>query len=255
MIISSHIRFEPGRHVENTLPGEWALSLTLEGGGIYSHPQGEFRTKRGDLLVLEPSVCFSWRVSRKGPPWEVVWFRFSAPDSLVPWLRLPRIREGHRLYAVTDPVMFRRVRRLLMKAHGYGARHLALCEPLMFNALEEAFLWCQTEIAGSRRPRDPRTDAALRYLGANLGRPVQIRDVARACGVSRTRLLTLFRLHMGMPLMRYLEEERMRRARQLLKTGMMRVKEVAREVGYADQKYFAKRFKRFFGCRPTRCRE
>jgi AraC family transcriptional regulator, arabinose operon regulatory protein len=252
-MISGHVRNEPGRHREDTLNGPYALILTLAGIGTYQHPQGEFTTRRGNLLLIEPFVPFSWRNTSERITWEAVWFAFSPPESLLPWLHFPTIREGYRLHTISQPAILRRVRRLFLKAHEYASRHVLLNEPLVFNAIEEALIWCQTEVDSSRTPRDPRIDAAMRYLHSHLGHHVQIRDVAKACGTSRTRLLTLFRLQVGMPLMQYLEEERMRRAQQLLKTGMMRVKEVALEVGYADQKYFAKRFKRAFGHRPTEC--
>jgi AraC family transcriptional regulator, arabinose operon regulatory protein len=225
----------------------------LAGHGIYRLPEGEFTVRRGDFLLIEPLAHIFWRVPAQKGPWEVVWF-FLPPELLPVQRSLPQISEGYRLHSITRPLVFRQVRLALLRAHGYAARHRPLYQPLALNAVEEACLWCRTETDGAHPPRDPRIETALQYLSSHLDQPVRIRDVAGACGASRTRLLTLFRRQVGTSLMQYLEEQRMRRAKQLLKTGMMRVKEVAMEVGYTDQKYFAKRFKRAFGRRPIQCR-
>jgi AraC family transcriptional regulator, arabinose operon regulatory protein len=254
MIVSGYTQFKRGRQYEGNLRGLWGLSLTLAGRGIYRHPKGELISRHGDLVLIEPLVPVAWRVPADVAAWRTVFFKFTPTASLLPRLRLPSVSEGYRYYSIAKPFVFRRVRQALLKAHGYAVLHRPSYEPLVFNAIEEALLWCQTEADDARSPCDPRVDAAVHFLSSHMNRPLRIREVARACGTSRTRLLTLFRAQMGLPLMQYLEQQRMVRAQGLLKTGMMRVKEVALEVGYADQKYFAKRFKRAFAQRPTDCR-
>ena len=46
----------------------------------------------------------------------------------------------------------------------------------------------------------------------------------------------------------------MERAKELLKTTQMRVGDVAREVGYADLKYFTKLFVKSVGVKPMEYR-
>lgn len=249
VFFSDHTQMPPGRQAQGCQSGQWVLHLTLAGRARFRHPAGDFWTVAGDVLVVEPSVPVAWAVPETAA-WEPVWFIFASREHLVPWLQLPVRRPGFRGVSLTGPTQLRRVRRALFKAHGLATGHYPLREELAAAALLEALLWCQPVAAPDRRVLDPRVDAALRYLQQHLRDPVQIPEVVRACRTSRARLLALFRQQVGVPLIRFLEQERMRRAQQLMATGLLPLKQVAADVGYADPKYFARRFRRVTGKPP-----
>jgi len=54
----------------------------------------------------------------------------------------------------------------------------------------------------------------------------------------------------GMPLKAYIRKKKMEKAREMLLAGT-RVKECAFSLGYADEFYFSRDFKRFYGCTPS----
>ena len=65
----------------------------------------------------------------------------------------------------------------------------------------------------------------------------------------------LFKNEVGQGFNNYLQGVRIEKAKTLLKTTQMRVSDVAKEVGYADLKYFTKLFVKSVGVKPTEYRK
>jgi AraC-like DNA-binding protein len=61
----------------------------------------------------------------------------------------------------------------------------------------------------------------------------------------------LFAEEMGVSLADFIESARTARARDLLTTSDLPLKEIAAQVGYADYFHFSRRFKVKVGCCPT----
>jgi AraC family transcriptional regulator, transcriptional activator of pobA len=82
--------------------------------------------------------------------------------------------------------------------------------------------------------------------------------VAQAAGLthmSQPQLMKMFKKVAGMTLIAYLNHVRLSNATRLLKETALSIAEVASEVGFADQSYFDKQFKRAFGCPPKQFRQ
>lgn len=103
----------------------------------------------------------------------------------------------------------------------------------------------------------PDTIARLHYakeiLTKQLEHPPSLSDIARQVGVSDRTLLRGFRRLFGTTPMGYLTQQRMQRARQLLREGHWTVAEAARMVGYGHLGHFATAFRRQFGMNPREC--
>ena len=65
----------------------------------------------------------------------------------------------------------------------------------------------------------------------------------------------LFHKETGMPLTRYLNQQRTNQAKQLLETSPLSIKEIALASGYSDAGYFARVFFQTTGTTPTRYRQ
>ncbi len=84
----------------------------------------------------------------------------------------------------------------------------------------------------------------------NMENPPDTMELARAVGLSRSKLQRCFFRVYGVSLFEYLRNHRLQTARQLLQSGEVNVTEAALHVGYANQSYFAKAFKAMFGVAP-----
>jgi AraC-like DNA-binding protein len=80
---------------------------------------------------------------------------------------------------------------------------------------------------------------------------VSIEDLAGQAGITADHLRELFRLRFGMRPLEYRTGLRLARARELLSTSTLNVKEVAHKVGFSDALYFSRVFKQHFGMSPS----
>lgn len=76
-------------------------------------------------------------------------------------------------------------------------------------------------------------------------------DVARLVGMSRSYFCQCFRDVYKMSFLEYLRMIRLRRAAQMLEGAGESIQSIARQTGYADEKYFSKVFKSEFGVIPS----
>lgn len=76
-------------------------------------------------------------------------------------------------------------------------------------------------------------------------------DFAQAVNLSVWRLSHVFKSDVGMPPMRYLRLLRMERAKVLLESSFLSVKEIAFQVGLNDESHFVRDFKSTYGFSPA----
>ncbi|GAA0896492.1 AraC family transcriptional regulator [Pseudonocardia zijingensis] len=97
-------------------------------------------------------------------------------------------------------------------------------------------------------------ETAIAYIEANLARPLPVPDVARVAGVSHNHLTRLFRAETGLPVVAWIRQRRMARARHLLTATTMSIPAVAASVGITDLQAFNKACRRELGASPRAVR-
>ena len=101
---------------------------------------------------------------------------------------------------------------------------------------------------------DTRITRALDDIARRIGDPLSIAVLAAGSGLSPSRFAHLFRREVGTSPARYLHVLRMLRARALLESTFLTVKEVMVQVGCSDPSHFSRDFRRFHGIAPRECR-
>ena len=105
--------------------------------------------------------------------------------------------------------------------------------------------------------RAARIETVIDFMGANLHRHIAQSEMAKLAGISASHLSRLFHLHTGLPPSKYLIKLRMEKARQLLTTSFLSVKEVMAMVGYkvTNRGAFLNQFKKHIGFTPSAYRK
>ena len=96
---------------------------------------------------------------------------------------------------------------------------------------------------------------ALRYINAHYTEEITLDDVAGAVFLSPTYFSKLFNAEMKCRFTAYLNRLRIEKSRILLKGTAIPLVDIAGMVGYEDQSYFTKVFKKTVGVSPGRFRE
>ncbi len=95
---------------------------------------------------------------------------------------------------------------------------------------------------------------AIEYIHQHYNKDIYLDLIADKVGISSSYLCSLFKKHMGKNFLDYLHAIRIREAEKLLKSTGKRIYEIAEVVGYFDEKYFTKVFKRYKGMTPREFR-
>ena len=80
---------------------------------------------------------------------------------------------------------------------------------------------------------------------------LSLSEFAQSVNLSVWRLCHIFKSDVGMPPMRYLRLLRMERAKDLLESSFLSVKEIAYRVGLNDESHFVRDFKATYGSSPA----
>lgn len=95
----------------------------------------------------------------------------------------------------------------------------------------------------------------IAYVEEHLAQKVTLKMIAEAFGMSESYLSRTFKNETGMNLIGFINERKMKKAKELLKDDNYMIKDVAMQVGIDDQFYFNKVFKKSFGISPSEYRK
>jgi transcriptional regulator GlxA family with amidase domain len=101
---------------------------------------------------------------------------------------------------------------------------------------------------------DHRVRTVIQLLQNNPAQQIALDELAASIRISPAGLRLLFRRHVGISPLRYLKQLRLERARVLLCTTHLSVKEVMVTVGCADESHFVRDFEKTHGLSPARYR-
>jgi AraC family transcriptional regulator of arabinose operon len=97
---------------------------------------------------------------------------------------------------------------------------------------------------------DPRVHRAVFLMTVDLRHEIQFDELAKSLNLSTSRLRHLFKDETGISPVQYLKAQRMKKARELLETTFLNLKEVMHTVGVKDKSHFIRDFKKTFGLSP-----
>jgi len=96
---------------------------------------------------------------------------------------------------------------------------------------------------------------AVEYIRNHYAEELNVARIADIARVSPSHLHLLFRTHLGTSPKQYVAHQRLLRARELLQTTPLTVKEVGYAVGFNDINHFCSTFRRHTGLSPGRFRK
>ncbi|MBS3920700.1 MAG: PocR ligand-binding domain-containing protein [Deltaproteobacteria bacterium] len=95
-----------------------------------------------------------------------------------------------------------------------------------------------------------RLKRALDFIETNYGEPLTVDRVAKEVYLSTSRLSHIIKSELGITLGDYISKVRIEKAEALLKDRELSISQIALEVGFPDQSYFTKVFKKIEKCTP-----
>lgn len=98
---------------------------------------------------------------------------------------------------------------------------------------------------------DKRVEKIIQMMRDDVRGELSLAEFAQSVNLSVWRLCHIFKSNVGMPPIRYWRLLRMERAKNLLESSFLSVKEIAYQVGLNDESHFVRDFKSTYGYSPA----
>lgn len=229
----------------------YIINLTIKGRGQVFRDEDAFDCEPGDLLLFQPKTPHYYGRSAESESWHHRWIYFRPRAYWSDWLAWQDETQGVGRLRLPERLRteFERLFANIEQTHTSGRR---FAEELAMNLLERLLLRAVEEDPRSHQQiRDPRVIEACQFVTSNLAGELKIDEVANHVCLSPSRLAHLFREQMGVNLLRWREDQRVIRAKLLLQTTQEPIATIGRIVGYDDQLYFSRVFRKRVGVSPS----
>lgn len=132
-----------------------------------------------------------------------------------------------------------------------GFNHQGNMEAVLFQHMIHELLCVQPEAAAKPLPdSDTHLEQTIAYMEQYYGQTITRNKLASIARLSPWYYSTSFQQRYGMSPMTYLNEVRLRRAKEQLVIGKLPVRDIADQCGFRDESYFRRRFKTSVGVTP-----
>lgn len=92
---------------------------------------------------------------------------------------------------------------------------------------------------------------AKNIISNNIATPPSLNELSKMIGLNNNKLKKNFKELFGVPVFKYLQNERLEKAQELLRNSEMNIQEVSWHVGYESVSSFSNAFLKKFGFRPS----
>jgi len=229
----------------------YIINLTLKGRGLIHDGNLDFECQRGDLLLFPPGVPHYYHRSESSDEWYHAWVYFFAQDNWINYLNWnSKVNSVEKVTLKEDVVeeFSQYFVEIIKRQHTSDE----ISKRLAINFLETILLRrIEAATTSLSNILDSRVSMALLYMKDNLHRSdLNIEEIAKSVHLSSSRLSHLFVSELNKSPIRWLNEQRLMRAKNLLVTSYLGVEEIAEQVGFADATYFYRAFKKEFSMTP-----
>ena len=98
-------------------------------------------------------------------------------------------------------------------------------------------------------------ERVLQYIQSHIGEKISLAQLAQHVNFNETYLCTVFRARTGTSIVNYINQTKMEKAAEQLLGADVLLKNLAAELGFSDQFYFNKMFRKYYGMSPTEYRK
>ncbi len=237
------------QHTPYRILGLYTISYIIEGRGtFYSPPTGNVSFSKGACIIQFPDIPHSYRSVAVNGEWKRCTVSFNGP--IIDQLRtLDYISHKHPVVNDKNQVLYDFYKELSRRK---------------FHQTKEAVLWKATQLIRliyylhQAFQRDStnhvifsRINEITDFIDANVNQSLSPPEIAEKFFISYSHLRNIFKAETGVSITEYINRQKIAMAKEYLTNSDMTIKEIAYIVGYADEHYFMRVFKKFTGTTPN----
>ncbi len=250
---AGHLRAGVAHRIErDTYPGH-ELIFCLGGRGWVQVNGRRHEVAAGHLVWVNCHHPHAYAAVVRDP-WEVYWVRAEGREleklagllrvGLQPVVAMPDAQ------AAAAPF-----ERLFKHMGGTRPSDWALCHAALAELVAQIFSVRLNDAGGMQEEIPEPVREAMQHMRLYYSKPIRVAELARSVGMPESTFTRQFRKATGTSPIAWLRHERIKQAKRRLMESRDAVKEIARQVGYSDQYFFSKDFKKMTKLTPTQFRE
>jgi AraC-like DNA-binding protein len=209
---------------------------------------------KNQLLVIPANRSHVYGADREAP-WTIHWFH--AVGSNVPfYLERLGVAEAQPVVPLGGDVQLFGLFEEVLEGleHGFTMRHLIYAAHSLSH-LMGLILRHHEEFGYGEADARERITKSVEFMKGHVREPLKIATLAALVNLSRSHYTTLFRRVTGYAPLSYLNHLRMQRAVQLLNTTNLSIKQISEQLGFSDQFYFSRAFRKMHNHSPSEHRQ
>jgi len=235
---------------------EYQMLYIVEGEGVFhSRTAKELPLHEGDMFLLFPGEWHSYHpLPDRG--WKKYWIGFKGhnmDDRVRAGFLSPQKPIYHLGYSSQIEQLYKSAYSAAMKEDAYTQQLLAGIVNHMVGTMYS--LERNLELRNRNQSHVEMIGRALLRIRESLESPLTIQQVADEMGVSYSNFRKLFKEYTGLSPATYQQDLRLQRAKELLSTTDMSIKEIAYRLNFDSPDYFSAKFKIKMGRKPSEMRQ
>lgn len=238
------------------------MIYVVEGVVYVTEGDVDYEIHAGEMLFLKSGIRHRGkRAIERGTRWYFIHFYLEesggipafSPDSSAPVPHVP-VRLCAELPKKLTGLLGSELERQLIEMIDYFHSEELMkkweINQRMFSLFSRAAFW-------GKEKRKPRTlsDRICDYLNGQIAEPFSAGKLEKHFFLSYKHMAAVFKKEKQLTLQQYHNKVRMTEACRLLKSTLLPVGEISKELGYPDMLYFSRCFHRFAGMSPTQYRK
>jgi AraC family transcriptional regulator, arabinose operon regulatory protein len=242
-----HYRRAEGHHMHREQHHDHLLIYCTEGQAFLNIDDQPCVVTAGDLVLIPPGATHRYTAA-PDDPWTIHWVHYTGPlaDSFKDYMGFSHECHiqtiGHQPRLLTDLNGLLSVQQTGFRTPGLV--HVA-------NRLRQLLAGVPLVLEQTRDTRQPDMELVDNFMRENLNKRITLDQLAEMTGLSCTHFATRYREATGVSPIQHFLHLKVERACQLLDTSDQSFASISRMLGYDDNYYFSRLFKKVMGQAPS----
>ncbi|NOU73746.1 helix-turn-helix domain-containing protein [Paenibacillus sp. LMG 31458] len=242
----------PGRTLQRNQAtfDSWALAYIAGGRGFYKVNGGVQQTvEKGSLFFVFPDATFDYGPEENGN-WDEYYIRFEG-TRIQEWLQNWLFQTETIKYIGWEEATINKLEMIFLLIESGVPSKVDQAALLLESLIYE---WISKSNESHEKATKLHVVQLIHDISNNLYEPIDSEKIAKRNNIAVPTLRRMVSQYTGYPLNEYIHRLKVAETKRLLLNTDMQIKEISEALGYTDECYFSRLFKKYVGMAPKQYR-
>lgn len=248
---AGHRKCSPKYRVGAKTIENYNLILVVGGKGVLKLKDEEFEIRSGDLFILIPSIKHFY-CADPNDPWEIMWVSFNGKACAGILNSINLTPEYPVIHGVSLNIVTPIMKNIIFELENNDSAYALKATGFLYSLFSELKSFTKkTKKHQIVNAQEESINKVLTFIDVNYYNNIDVDTLCRHVNFSRSHFSRIFKREVKLSIPQYINKIRIQKSKALLIKTDLSVNEVAKSVGFKDQFYFAKVFKKLEGQSPS----